>query len=641
MDIKKLNPAKQLLARTRERNSLFPALKSIIARVFQDISGEAASSELLENCYVESARDSSYEKGLDHLLRRRPIHSGHRARPVNVSKKDAGEFQQTIRQQLTKPLGDPEVVLILGGVGAGKTTFIDRFRKVLAVEDIAENALWAYVDFNKYSDTGESLLEWVVKELWLSLKTDYEALDLGNYAALKQAYHAEYEQLKRGRLTPLYAKSPEEFELAFANELATFEKIPDEHLVKLLRVAARQTGRRPFLVFDNADQFSEETQDRVFRLAQKFAKDIGCASVIALREESYWKNKDHGTLSAFHAISYQVQVPRLRPIISKRLRFAIKLLADSDKDFVDSDGRLVTAAELQGVFENLTNMLLGSDERYIELLEHLSPFEIRRPLEFLSRFLVSGHTNMDSLLRTQRGGRRVTIGFHEFFTSILLGDREVYSETSSDIVNVFAVDGRADASNLNRIAVLGRVLKDKVRATPIGVGFLEVQELIEELERIGISHDTVRSILALLNTKRLIETEAQVRDSVGAATFIRATAAAQYYLKTLIFDFAYLDAVVIDTAIGEVDVYERLRALTEQLEGLQGKKSSTRLERLNVRIERAKRFQQYLKQEFLRSTLKGSLLSMDPAIERYFESAEGKLLRQVHDIQDNARQIFG
>jgi hypothetical protein len=637
----KLNPAKQILGRTRERNTLFPALKPIITRVFQDIYNEAASSEILENCYVESPRDSSYEKGLDGLLRRKSIDLGHRARPITVTKKDAGDFQKTVSAELAKSLGDPEVLLILGGIGVGKTTFIHRFRKVIAAHEIDDNCLWAYVDFNKYSDTGEPLLEWVVKQLWESLDHDYHAVDLKSYAVLKQAYHSEYEHLRRGRLAKLFERSIEDFEIAFARELEILERQHDQHFVRLIKVVARQTSRRPFLVFDNADQFSDETQDQVFRLAQKFAKDVGCACAISLREESYWKNKDHGTLSAFHAISYQVQSPRLRPVISKRFKFATKLLEEIGKDFVDSEEKILTSAEVQGVLHRLSQTLLAEDSRYMELLEHLSPGEVRRPLEFLSRFLVSGHTNMDSLLRSYRKQTNLTIGFHEFFTSIMLGDREFYSETSSDIVNLFAVDGRSDASNLNRLAVLGRTLKSKFHSTPVGDGFLPVAEIVSDCERLGVAPDTTRSILALFNSKRIVETEAQNKNDLGTATFVRATAAGQYYIDRLISEFAYLDAVVIDTAIGDQDAYQRMKNLTDQLESLQLKKSHIRLQRLQVRLERAKHFLQYIAREFGNSTMRTNLSLVDPSIQKWFETAEGNLLRQTHEIEADARKIFG
>jgi hypothetical protein len=457
---------------------------------------------------------------------------------------------------------------------------------------------------------------------------------------LKQAYHSEYEGLKRGRLAPIYSRNPDDFEAEFSKELKGYEQVADQHFVRLLKVAARQTERRPFLVFDNADQFSEKTQDEVFRLAQKFAKDLGCASVISLREESYWKNKDHGTLSAFHAVSYHVQPPRLRQVISKRFRFADKLLKEAQKDFVDSDERPLSSDELRGVLEKIGQTLLANDSRYLELLEYLSPFEIRRPLEFLSRFLVSGHTNMDSILRSVRRSQDITIGFHEFFTAIALGDREVYSESASDIVNLFAVDGRADASNLNRLAVLGRTLAAKGNSTPFGNGFLPVVELISDCELLGVFPDTTRSILALFNSKRLVETETQNRSDVGSANLIRATAAAQYYLEKLAHEFAYLDAIVIDTAIGDDDHYQRLRELTEQLESLQAKKGIVRLERLEVRLDRTKHFIKYLQGQYADSTLAKNESILDPAVVRFFDHAEGKLIRQSREILKSADQIF-
>lgn len=639
----KLDPTKQLLARTRERNNLFPALKAVISRVFQDISGEAASSELLEHCYVETPRDSSYEKGLDGLMRRKPIELGHSARPVTVTKKDAGAFQRSVEKVIAQTVGQPEVLLILGGIGVGKTTFIHRFRNVIAREDIEDNCLWAYVDFNKYSDTGESLLGWVVRQAWASIAQDYSFLQLDSYAVLKQAYHTEYEQLKRGRLAPLFARSVDEFELAFAAVLRDYEFDSDRHFVKMMRVAARRTGRHPFLVFDNADQFSEKTQDEVFRLAQKFAKDIGCASVISLREESYWKNKDHGTLSAFHAITFQVQPPKLRQVISKRFKFANKLLSESETDFVDSNERVVTAVELSAVLDRISQSLLADDSRYLELLEYLSPFEIRRPLQFLARFLVSGHTNMDSLLRSVRDNRNldITIGFHEFLSAITLGDREYYSEASSDVVNMFAVDGRADASNLNRLVVLGRILSGKRLTTPVGEGFMPVAALVSECETFGVLPDTTRSILALMNTKRVIETEAQDRGSLTSATFVRATAAAQYYLDKIIYDFSYLDSVLIDTAIGDQDVYERMKELTGELWTLQGKKGAVRLKRMQVRLERAKRFLYYITGgEFSNSTIKNRLGELDPSVRKFFETAQGRFLRQSHEIERKASELF-
>jgi hypothetical protein len=511
---------------------------------------------------------------------------------------------------------------------------------LLARDDIDVSCLWAYVDFNKYSDTGETLLSWYVKQAWESLKTDYESLGIDSYAALKQAYHSEYEQLKRGRLAPLFERAPAEFELEFGKSLEAKELISDEHFIRMMRVAAKRLDRRTFLVFDNADQFPESTQDQVFRLAQRFAKEIRCASLISLREESYWKNKDHGTLSAFHAMSYHVYPPKLEQVVAKRFRFAQKLLSEIEIDFVSTKQELVTREELAGVLDKVAQLLLSERSPFLELLECLSPFEIRRPLQFLARFLISGHTNMDSLLTSHRRGSDITIGFHEFFTSIALGDQESYAETRSDIVNMFAVEGRADASNLNRIGVIGRLLSAKRASTPVGEGFLPVTDLVNDCESLGIFPDTTRSILALLNNKRIVETEAQDRHTLGTATFVRATAAAQYYMSKLIYDFGYLDTVLVDTAVGSEPHFDKIEALTKEIHATSKNTGPERLKRVQLRLERAKRFQTYLLEEFENSTLRKQLNKVDPIVRRYFESAQGKLLRQSHDVEKNAKRVF-
>jgi hypothetical protein len=479
-----------------------------------------------------------------------------------------------------------------------------------------------------------------VKKAWESLKVDYEDLDIASYAALKQAYHSEYEQLKRGRLAPLFERSPQDFEVEFSKLLEAREAVEDEHFIRMMRVAALRSKRRTFLVFDNADQFSENTQDQVFKLAQRFAKEIRCASLISLREESYWKNKDHGTLSAFHAISFHVLPPKLEQVIAKRFKFAQKLLSEIEVDFISSDEELVTRQELGGVLEKVAQLILKERSPFLKLLEYTSPFEIRRPLQFLARFIVSGHTNMDSLLRAVRRKSDTTIGFHEFFTSIARGDHEFYSETRSDIVNLFAVDGRADASNLNRLGVVGRILAAKHASTPVGEGFLPVTDLVSDCETMGILPDTTRSILALLNNKRLVETEAQDRQSLGSATFVRATAAAQYYLDTLIYDFGYLDTVLVDTAIGGETAFDKIQQLTREIDGTSKGTSPERLTRVQLRLDRAKRFQLYILDEYEKSTLKKRINLVDPLVERYFSSAQGKLLKQIHEIDKSAKKVF-
>ena len=581
-------------ARFRNRNKLFPFIRDVVSEVFQDLTSSNASDELIEQCYVESARDSSYDQSLRALLKDRPTFAELEVKPLIVSKKDAPEFSRVLEHGQNE-----EVVLLLGSIGAGKSTFIQRFRKVIGKRRIDEECVWAYVNFNKYSDAPNYLSKWVAETIISAIEADYPSLGFGSYAMLKQAYHVEYERLKRGRLAPLYANDPGAFEAAFAQSLENFES-DDQigHLVRLLRTASRQWKRRVFLVFDNADQFASVVQNDVFMLAHRIAQEVGCSLIISLREESYWKNKDHGALSAFHTINFQVVAPRLQQVISKRFRYAGELLKSAaGKYVVPSGGQGVTAEEGIEVFDAIKNSLLGENGIYIELLEKLSPGELRRPLQELTTFLISGHTNINSLLRRAREHRSITVGFHEFFKAIALGDRESFDEHRSDVVNIYAAEGSADGSNLNRLFTMGFLLRARNNVSEVGVGFVRLETLVDDLEKFGLLRDTSLKIISFFNSRRLFETENQDREIVSNALYVRATAAAEFYVKELGGKFAYVDVIVPGCSVTADSSFDILERLSKQIDQCGDVSTRDRYQRLELRVNRAVAFSKYIADE--------------------------------------------
>jgi len=613
--------------RTRERNQLFPHLREIIRRVFQNIDSEDNDTEILEHCYVESPRDSSYGKGLGDLLKDQSSLLSKRSQKINIGKKEAGTFQKDLNSSIGKTNPISEVLLILGGVGAGKTTFIQRFRKVLAKDEIENSCLWAYINFNKLSGAGENLLDWVTDQIMESLNRDYPNIEFESWEMLKQIYHSEYNKLQKGYLAPLWRSDKNKFEEKFSEKLLEYSDNNEKHLIRTLNTISNKLDRRIFLVFDNADQFDADTQNKVFLIAQKLAEELRCSSIISLREESYWKNKDYGALSAFHSISYHVQAPRLEQVISKRFKYAKKLLLE-DHSPISSNPIEISQDELKEVFDLLSATVLGEDKRYIEAMEYLSPGEVRRPLEFIARFLYSGHTNMNSLLKAVRENRKLTIGFHEYLTSIILGDHEYFTDENSDITNIFAIDGFSDASHFNRITVIGRILNSKSFISEIGLGFSPIKQVIADCERIGLLPETTSSILTLLIRRRILQTETQIRDDISSSEYIRATSASLYYISKLCHEFAYLDTIILDTPIGNTEYFENLQRITNNIE-----KESNRLHRLNFRLERTKLFIEYLATEFSTS----SLIKFDDIIDKSVLTLISNMLRSY---KEHRKQIF-
>lgn len=577
--------------RKKDRNPLFPFIGEIIHRVFQDLATKESETEILEHCYVDSPKKQ--DKQMPYFDQEIKL--------LYVSKKDSGDFQQRILSSLNrlKP-NQIEVILLIGSVGVGKSTFLQRFRKVLAKDNIDKNGIWIYLNFKHFSDTGEILDNFIYNQIEAVLTNDYSTLNIDDWSFLKQAYHVEYEKHKRGALSILFKNDPEKFEEKFGEiMLNAYEKDKEQHLIKILTTASKRLSKSIFLVFDNADQLNPETQNKIFLAAQKLAETIECFALIAMREESYWKNRDAGPLNAFHTTAYHVQPPTLVQVLSKRFQYTKKLIEENE--IIAYGDYKVTNDELLEVFNCLVQTLLGKDTRYLKFIEAVSARDMRRALDLIAAFMISGHTNVEALLRDVRNSKPkgLVIPFHEFLNAIILKDHEVYSEVNCDIINLFGLTGSIDASNFNIIAVLGRILHaQNIRTSEIGNGYILIEEITNDCHSVGILPETTSSILNRLNARRIIETETTIKENLDKSKYVRATMAGKYYMEELVKLFGYLDLIIYETPIGNVNSFIRLKTINDEIRLITGGDSKSRLGRVEKRLFLCEEFINYLEIEF-------------------------------------------
>jgi hypothetical protein len=621
----------------RTRNRLFPFIRDVVSEVFQDLAEEGADEELIEQCYVESAQHNSYEQSLRALVRDRPTLADGAVEPLQVTRKSGGGFDKVLDSADPKKRRGSEVVMLLGGIGAGKTTFIRRFRKVIARARIDNSCFWVDVNFNRYSEAPGELEPWVASTVISEAEKNYPGLSFGSYGHLKQAYHAEYERLKKGRLAPLFEQDQAAFELKFSEEIEGYERDKISHLIKLLSTVQGSYGRRVFLVFDNADQFSDQVQNDVFMLARRISQEVGCTLVVSLREESYWKNKNFGALSAFHSMNFYVEAPNITQVLAKRFKYASDLLSERSDYVVPSSGLGVSQEEGLAIFESIRNTVLN-DNRFMEFLQDMSPGEVRRPLGQLARFLFSGHTNVDSVLRGLRTHKPLKIGFHEFVKSIALGDGENFREEKSDLTNLFALDGAADASNANRLAVLGCIYSFRKEKSETGLGYTPVSQVVDICSDHGIGRDTTREIVQFFNSRRLLEVDRQTREGISTSRYVRTTIAFEYYIGVLAKQFVYVDLVIPGTAVPLGEYFNMIERLSSQIYAV-GPTRPNRVEKLKLRLERAQLFARFVRDEAAQHSMFKSGV-VDSAVVDYVNDLEDEIGAQADRVVGDAEALF-
>lgn len=639
LNYRKLNLEHLHITRNKERNPLFPFIGEIVHRVFQDLASKSAESEILEHCYVDSPKKSDRKSPYIDIT----------SKTLTVSKKDAGDFQKKITTSLKAgKISHKEIILLLGSVGVGKSTFIQRFRKVLAKDDIDNKGIWIYINFKHFSDTGDNLDDFVFGQISEVLSEDYASLEIDNWNFIKQVYHSEYNKLKNGLFAPLYNKSPDDFELKFAEKVeAWIEKSPSTHTIRQLKAAANRLNRSVFFVFDNADQLSPKTQNDIFLISEKLTTDVECYALLSMREESYWKTRDSGPLNAFHTTAYRVQPAAFEQVLSKRFKYARNLIESSDfseRIFNESNaGDNVTKDDLIRVFDRLVKTLLGPDKRYIKYIESMAARDTRRALDTVAAFMVSGHTNLAAIIKDERKAKPkgFPIPFHEFLNAIILRDLESYSEGKCDVINMFNTSGGTDMSNFSRLIVLGKIMHSKSVASYLGTGFVSIESVINDCNSVGVPPEVTASILSIFNSRRIIETEKSIKDDESMSSHVRVTSSGVYYVEELLKDFSYLEVVLIDTPIRDNKAYKKLQKLHKELDTIGTVEPRDRLNRVKKRLELTEEFLNYLYVEFSSSLFRSRRDIIAPEVINLIQNIRINFNKDKKVIVNNAEVAFG
>ena len=280
------------------------------------------------------------------------------------------------------PLGLQRFVLVLGPVGAGKSTFLAYFRKVSGKHLIDRKLLWLQVDF-KRATASDSPREFIYRELLKQIEEDQE-FSLGEWEhSIRPAYRDEIAKLERGVLRPLKATDPEAFERKIAEFIADDRSKVEPYVERLLsRALQDHVG---YLVVDNVDQLeTDEAQNKTFVEAQAAARKIGINVIMSLRDATYMRHRNTPVFDAFQVETMFIDPPSAIPVLSRRFAYARRLMTNRAARILTESGNTVVVDDLGSFFDIVSSSMLA--ERPGFMLDVLSGGDIRRGLQLARAF---------------------------------------------------------------------------------------------------------------------------------------------------------------------------------------------------------------------------------------------------------------
>lgn len=571
-----------------ELNRFAGQMRPYLDKYFGDLA-DNVTDDVLNELYCDTLKLEGYSQEMKKYLRGRVPFYGFPVKTIETEGQTAGEFSQEYK--LTFQNSSGQVFILVGNIGAGKTTFLNRFYKHIIDEHTRKHLVWININFEKYYPTeGIDPIDFVFEQIENDLRTNYKRFQLETWEILNEIYEEEINIKKQGVWKPFLQKEDilnEKISGLIENALSN----QSNHFKKIIQYLKRK-GNEVCLVFDNLDHHSYEIQEKISYYAVSQAKNLNCIMMLSLRDETFWEMRSSKPMDAFGNIKvYQIIPPDVNKMLLKRLSLVKSLISDEEINFdiVDKSYKV----KLKDIFLVLENTIKEPETK--ELFEKISSGNMRNALEIFRTFATSGHTKLPRTLVS----KSQKIHSHEVLKSIGLSNYINYSSDTSKILNLFRIYQDGFYSHFITLRILELLIgKENISNVDIGTGYVSVQELSKDLSSYCKDENSLRKCLIPLLQCYLIDSDIGSRkfgeqNYHDKIKYVKVTPAGKFYYEDLLCRFEYLEMILHDTQIKRKDYFDRMFSIVYALR----KNECSPKEYWEKRFELVETFIDYLKEE--------------------------------------------
>jgi hypothetical protein len=555
-------------------NPIGKHLEPLLKQVFADVTKED-SREVLEFCFVPPTDAAPKDPDFAALQIDKP--PWYLQNPSNVNSANTyRKFQDNVKEYLTRKDWAPQTLLVVGGVGVGKTFFLRRHFTLDDKEDETRRDTVAfYIDFIKPELDPTRVPEMI----WTRTREQIDALD-GQVVPGEE--ETKYDFSTSEALGQIFRSDVRKFERMAENLKKSNTPVYDAQLVSLLQqltmddrkfvsgvchLLRDRYHRHVCIILDNADVLDAAYQKAVYLFSRTLEAELRCLVIVSLREEWYYHfgRRQGGPMSAYNDTVYHVPAAPVRDVLTKRLDYAIELVASQlgSTQFSLPNGVVVQAEQLarylkiiQGAFQK--------DELISVFHESMSNGNIRTGLDIFLDFIRSGHTKATDYLETLVKKNDYVLRFHQVFKPVAHAALHYYHSDYSRVPNlvypVIPAESQWGLGYFTRAYLLNWCIGRAKSKSPVGVGFVERASIQKFLALTGLDEENRDSLLQETIQKGMLEPDVRLTDQPDEPwTHVKITAKGFSVIRRLVGTFAYWESIMLDTPINDPVVLGRIK----------------------------------------------------------------------------------
>lgn len=537
----------------------------VLATNFQSLFDPASYEDRLKivrNAYVGSPRKERYIGEIDRIIRNSspgliceaPLVQN-TAEPVEIT----GHFTNL-------PSLRNKILLLVGSVGAGKSTFVDFLQDRALPSEIQEHTAWLRIDLNPAPVNTSEIYGWLRREIIDGIRATSPDIDAHSLENLKKIYRHQIREFDAGE-GALFTKDSEPYNSRLADLLGKLKADAELTIECLEHFLCTGRGRLLVIVLDNCDKRDRDQQLLMFQVAKYIQKEIRCLVVLPLRHETFENHRHEPPLdTALKDLVYRIEPPSFHEVLTRRLGLVVsearRIGPKCLTYYVGGKKVEFPVEKLERFLHAMMGALFDHKQYGRKIIIGLAGWNIRKAFEIFLEFCRSGFIKEEDIFERQVNDQK-EIGLpHGVVAKVLLRtNRRYYDGNQAFVKNLFQVDpARPRTNSFLRYWILSWLRSRGGLVGPSGIkGYHRLGDMIHDLLAGGMDPEYIRLECCYLARAGCVLAEHLRSDVIQDSDLIAITPAGHVHLELAHRDINYLAACSEDAWVTEAKLAEDIQ----------------------------------------------------------------------------------
>ncbi|MDB5012291.1 MAG: ribosomal protein [Daejeonella sp.] len=506
---------------------------------------------VVKNAYVKVYKHESHLNPIDKLLRKK----------LHPSLNNTTEIGDNINpKEITNRLKSAsrynnQVLLLVGSVGSGKSTFMTYLREVALDETLKNSLFWATLNLNNAPVNSTEIYHWIKHNLIEQIREKFHGVDFDSYEIISKVYSQEI--LKFDKLAGvLLNKESDRYKSQLYDKIQEFQKDSTLTLNCYINEFITNSGKELIIILDNCDKRNLQEQLLMFEVANWIKDTIKSIVFLPLRDTTYDHYRNEKPLdTVIKDLTFRITPASLEKVIYSRINFASRLSQNNnDRYYFLSDSIKVRyPAEDELYYLKSILFSLFQNTFFKKLLIGLAGSDIRKGIEIFTDFCKSGHISDSDIFKMKQLRGQHKLPNHIISKVFLRGNKFYYNDESSMIKNVFANDPSDTLPNpFVRICILKWLHSNyRIKGPSGALGYHSCLALTNYLIGLGQDKKRIETEILFLIRQKLINSESQDSSHFKYEELVSISTAGIIHLE-IVGNLDYLSAISEDTWFEQV-----------------------------------------------------------------------------------------